>query len=207
VSALQSAVVLVTLLEQHSQHFDGGIEAQCVGSSPTLDSGDADAGLEYYQSSCQGRKTFRTYTVLSTHIKLSQDLLSYIESLLMHAWALSFGFLGLPVLFDLSIADLDGSALKLVRIVAGARLDLSKFSVGLLFDDCISSCGFVNDMVRDCIKQSAVFLGGLGVALSKSGFGDAVETLLAKRDGSLLIAQGCRRCRDASFGRHDVFDD
>jgi hypothetical protein len=191
-SALQSAVVLVTLLEQHSQHLDGRVEAQSIGSSPTLDSGDANARLNYSSVILsRHRGILITYTVLSTHVKLSQDLLSYIESLLMHARALSFGFLGLPVFLDLSIADLDGSFLKVVRIAVGARLDLSKFGVGLLFNGCISGCGFVNDMIRHCIEQSVVFLDGFGVALSQSGFGDAIETLLAKRDGSLLVAQGC----------------
>lgn len=49
VSSLHLAVVLVTLLEQHSQHFDRWIEAQGVGSSPAFDSGDANAGLECHQ--------------------------------------------------------------------------------------------------------------------------------------------------------------
>jgi hypothetical protein len=47
VSPLHLAVVLVTLLEQHSQHFDRRIKAQSVGSSPALCSGNANAGLKY----------------------------------------------------------------------------------------------------------------------------------------------------------------
>ena len=49
VSSLHLAAVLVTLLEQHSQHLDRRIEAQGVGSSPTLGSGNANAGLEQHQ--------------------------------------------------------------------------------------------------------------------------------------------------------------
>lgn len=45
-SALHLALVLFACLEQHSQHFNGRIEAEGIGSSPTLDSGDSNAGLE-----------------------------------------------------------------------------------------------------------------------------------------------------------------
>lgn len=140
-----------------------------------------------------------TYAVLSTHVKLSQDLFRDIESLLVHARRLSLGLFCLPVLFDLSVGDLDGAFLEVIRVVTGASLDVDKFGFGLFFDGCISGCGLINDMGRHCVEQSIVFFGDFGVALSKSRLGDAVETLLAKRDGCLLTAL----CRDASFGRHD----
>jgi len=47
--ALQIALVLVACLEQHSQHFDRRVEAQRLGSSPALDSGDANAWLQHDQ--------------------------------------------------------------------------------------------------------------------------------------------------------------
>lgn len=70
-SALHSALVLVTALEQDCQHFDGRIESQSVGSSPTLDSSNTNAGLQHGQWNVPRRKTMSmTYAVLSAHVKL-----------------------------------------------------------------------------------------------------------------------------------------
>lgn len=49
VSALHLALVLCACLEQHSQYFNRRVEAQRVCSSPPLDSGDANAGLQDHQ--------------------------------------------------------------------------------------------------------------------------------------------------------------
>lgn len=57
-STLHSALILVTRLEQDCEHFDRRIESQSVGSSPALDSGNANAGLQCDQRNVRARETY-----------------------------------------------------------------------------------------------------------------------------------------------------
>ena len=51
-SSLNLCVLLVALLEQDSENFDGRTEVKGVGSLPALESGNTDTRLQWIVSYC-----------------------------------------------------------------------------------------------------------------------------------------------------------